>query len=161
RQSSGAILLGFHLGPPKTWLALRSLGYPVRVAARLEGRTGDARWAAAFAAEEAMTVGAAAAGDRANRLLRIRNLLRKGPLLHRSADGPLGRDAFHIDLPGGSLVVRGGWLALRRALDVTTIPVLTHREARRRVIVVHPPLPPYQGDARRDAEACREALTPL
>ena len=27
-QESGALLLGFHLGPPKTWLVLRALGYP-------------------------------------------------------------------------------------------------------------------------------------
>ncbi|MGE3176707.1 MAG: hypothetical protein AB7O32_04520, partial [Vicinamibacterales bacterium] len=47
--TGGALLLGFHLGPPKTWLRLRALGYPVRFAGRLQSVAGDPRWDAAIA----------------------------------------------------------------------------------------------------------------
>jgi hypothetical protein len=86
---------------------------------------------------------------------------RAGALVYVMADGPFGREAFRIDLQGGPLVVRVGWLALRRATGVPTLPVLTHREGNQRVIVIHPPLPDPDGDAVRDAAACRAALTPL
>jgi lauroyl/myristoyl acyltransferase len=44
---------------------------------------------------------------------------------------------------------------------IPTLPVLTYREGRQRVIVIHPPLPDPVGDAVRDAAACRGALAPL
>jgi lauroyl/myristoyl acyltransferase len=77
------------------------------------------------------------------------------------ADGPFGREAFRIELPGRPLIVRSGWLALRRQTGVPALPVLTFREGGRRVIVVHPPLPAPDADRARDAAACRAALTPL
>ena len=81
--------------------------------------------------------------------------------MYLTVDGPFGREAFRIDVPGGPLVVRTGWLALRRHTRAPTFPVLVRREGRRRTIVVHPALPDVAADAARDAEACRSALASL
>jgi lauroyl/myristoyl acyltransferase len=159
--SRGAILLGFHLGPPKTWLSLRALGYPLRFAGRLEVAVRDSRWQAALDAGEVIRLPAGAPEDRMRSLLQIRNFLRDGALIYVTADGPFGREAFRIDLPGGPLIVRAGWLALRRATGVPTLPVLTYREGHRRVIVIHPPLAAPESDPVHDAARCREALAPL
>jgi lauroyl/myristoyl acyltransferase len=159
--SGGAMLLGFHLGPPKTWLVLRALGYPLRFAGRLETAARDARWQASVDAGDVIRLPDGDPHARLPGLHRIRNLLRDGALVYVTADGPFGREAFRIDLQGGPLAVRVGWLALRRATGVPTLPVLTHREGNQRVIVIHPPLPGPDGDAVRDAAACRAALTPL
>jgi lauroyl/myristoyl acyltransferase len=159
--SSGAMLLGFHLGPPKTWLVLRALGYPLRFAGRLETAARDPRWQAPLEAGDVIRLPDGDPQARLRGLHRIRSLLREGALVYVTADGPFGREAFRIDLQGGPLVLRVGWLALRRATRVPTLPVLTYREGNQRVIVIHPPLPDPDGDAVRDAAACRAALTPL
>ena len=65
-----------------------------------------------------------------------------------------------MDLPGGALIIRAGWLALRRLTRAPTLPVLAHRDGKRHVIVVHPALPPPDADPARDAEQCRTALAP-
>ena len=44
--------------------------------------------------------------------------------------------------PGGPMIVRAGWLALRQLTHAPTFPVLSHREGARQVIVIHPALPP-------------------
>jgi lauroyl/myristoyl acyltransferase len=158
----GALLVGFHLGPPKTWLRLRALGYPVRFAGRLEGAADDPRWQAAIANGAVIRLSAGDAQARLHGLMRIRQLLRGGALVYVTADGPFGREAFSIDLPGEPLVVRQGWLALRRAAHVPTLPVFGFRTATgRRIIVIHPPLPPVDDDATRDAARCRDVLSPL
>ena len=158
---AGAMLLGFHLGSPRTWFRLRALGYPVRLAGRLEGSVGDPRWAAALEARDAVRLPDGTARDRLTGLYQIRELLRGGALVFLAADGPFGREAFRFDLPGGPLVVRRGWLALRRVTQAPTLPVLAHRDGKRHVIVIHPALPSPAGDVERDAVVCREALTPL
>jgi lauroyl/myristoyl acyltransferase len=157
----GAILLGFHLGPPRTWFRLRALGYPVRLAGRLEGSAGDPRWVEALGERDAVRLPGGAPAARLAGLHQVRGLLREGALVFLTADGPFGREAFRLDLPGGPLVVRGGWLALRRLTGVATLPVLAHRDGRRHVIVVHPALPPPAADPVRDAAMCRAALAPL
>lgn len=157
----GALLLGFHLGPPKTWMRLRALGYPVRFAGRLASAGRDVRWQAALDAGAVIRLPDGDAGSRVRSLLHMRRLLADGALVYVTADGPFGRTAFSIDLPGGPLVVRQGWLALRRATQVPTLPVLTWRDGGRRIIRIHPPLPPVDDDARRDAEACQAVLAPL
>jgi lauroyl/myristoyl acyltransferase len=160
-QTGGAILLGFHLGPPRTWLTLRALGHPVRFAGRLETANQDPQWNRALEAGDVVRLPAGRGSDRLESLYRIRNFLREGALVYLTADGPFGREAFRLDLPGGPLVVRVGWLALRRHTGAPTFPVLVRREGRRRVIVVHPPLPEPDADPARDAENCRTALLPL
>lgn len=160
--SGGALLVGFHLGPPKTWLRLRALGYPVRFAGRLEGVSDDPRWQAALETGTVIRMPEGDVQERLRGLMRIRQLLRAGSLVYVTADGPFGREAFSIDLPGAPLVVRQGWMALRRAAAVPTLPVLSCRTADRRYAIhIHPPLPEPAVDAGRDAELCREALSPL
>ncbi|MGE3354934.1 MAG: hypothetical protein AB7O84_24615 [Planctomycetota bacterium] len=159
--TGGALLLGFHLGPPKTWLRLRALGYPVRFAGRLQSVAGDPRWDAAIASGAVIRLPEGDAGARLQGLMRMRQFLVGGSLIYVTADGPFGREAFSIDLPGGPLVVRQGWLALRRAAGVPTLPVLTWRTGATRVIAVQPPLPDVDPDPARDAERCRAALAPL
>jgi lauroyl/myristoyl acyltransferase len=158
---AGAILLGFHLGPPRTSFVLRALGYPVHFAGRLEAARDDARWDAALEAGDVIRLPGGTPRDRVQGLYRIRNLLHEGKLVYLTADGPFGREAFRIDVPGGSIVVRVGWLALRRQTRMPTLPVLTYRDHDRRVIVIHAPLPDPDEDARRDTAACQAALGPL
>jgi lauroyl/myristoyl acyltransferase len=81
--------------------------------------------------------------------------------VYLTADGPFGREAFQIDVPGRALLVRAGWLTLRRLTGVPVLPVFARYEGRQRVIEVHPPLPESIQDPVGDAESCREALTPL
>jgi lauroyl/myristoyl acyltransferase len=159
--AGGAILLGFHLGSPQAWFRLRALGYPVRFAGRLERKAGDPRWAEALQAREVIRLPEGSPQERMRGLYHIRDLLRDGAMVFLTADGPFGREAFRIDLPGGPLVVRRGWLALRSLTRVPTLPVLAHRDGRHHIIVVHPALPPPAVDLARDAAQCRAALTPL
>jgi lauroyl/myristoyl acyltransferase len=157
----GAILLGFHLGPPKTWLVLRALGYPVRFAGRLEAAARDSRWQPALDAGDAIRLPDDSPQARLGGLFRIRKALKSGSLVYMTADGPFGREAFRIDLTGGPVVVRSGWLAVRRATRVPTLPVLTYRRGHQRMIVIHPPLPDPDVDAAHDAAACHRVLAPL
>jgi lauroyl/myristoyl acyltransferase len=157
----GAILLGFHLGSPRTWYRLRAHGYPVRHAGRLEGSVGDPRWAEALEAREVVRLPDGAPQDRLRGLHQIRDLLRDGAMVFLTGDGPFGREAFRIGLPGGPLVVRRGWLALRSLTRVPTFPVLAHRDGRRHIIRIHPALPPPAPDLARDAAQCRTVLAPL
>lgn len=61
--AQGAILLGFHLGPPRTPYILQAFGYPVRSAVRLEEARQDPRWTEAVQAEAAIRLpGGAAIG---------------------------------------------------------------------------------------------------
>ncbi len=161
RLSAGAILLGFHLGPPKAWLVLRAHGYPVRFAGQLESAGHDARWRRILDAGDAIRLPDGDVRARLRSLHRIRNLLRDGSLVYLTADGPFGRESFRLDLPGGPLVLRLGWLALRRVTGVPVLPVLTHRDRHQRVIVIHSPLPDPDGDPQRDAASCQAVLAPL
>jgi lauroyl/myristoyl acyltransferase len=159
--SGRAMLVGFHLGPPKTWLRLRALGYPVRFAGRLETAADDPQWQPSLDAGEVIRLPDGDPRARLRGLYRIRHLLQDGALIYVTADGPFGREAFRIDVPGGSLIVRVGWLAMRRMTGVPALPVLTHCDGTRRVIVIHPPLPDPDADAARDAAACQAVLAPL
>lgn len=161
RITGGALLLGFHLGPPRTWLMLRALGRRVSMAARFENAVGDPRWAEMLKAGDIIPLPEADGAARLQALYRIRALLGRNTSIFMTADGPLGREAFRLPLPGMPLIVRAGWLSLRRQTRVPTFPVLAHEEAGRRVIVIFPPLPAPVDDPVADAEACRAALTPL
>ena len=66
-----------------------------------------------------------------------------------------------MPLPGGPLIARAGWLALRRLTRAATLPVFIHRAGRRRVIVIHPSLPGPASAADEDAAACHAAPAPL
>lgn len=156
----GAILLGFHLGPPKVALRLRALGYPVY----FTGRMASAESVAAqrlIDASGGVRFPSKAPEGRAMGLQQLRVLLRAGHLVYITADGPFGRELFGIDVPGGRVSVRPGWHALRRAARVPVLPVLSARQPERHVIVVHPPLDDLAPDPAEDMRLCEAALAPL
>ena len=160
RRSGGTILLGFHLGPPRAWLALRALGYPVHFVARKDAGEGQC-WDDLIMQHIVVPVPADSPVERAQAMYRLRQLLQEDALVLLTVDGPFGREAFSIDLPGRSFSVRGGWLALRRQTGAAVLPMLVHEEGDQMVIEVHPPLPASDADPTRDAAACRDTLTPL
>jgi lauroyl/myristoyl acyltransferase len=160
-SGSGAILLGFHLGPPRMWYHLRTLGYPVRLGGALVTSIQDRRWQGLIDSGEVVYIPGGAAAGRLPALLQIRELLRRGEMVYLAADGPYGRESFRVDLPGGPLIARNGWLALRRLTRAATLPVFIHRNGRRRVIVIHPALPAPARAADEDAAACHAVLAPL
>jgi lauroyl/myristoyl acyltransferase len=152
--SGGAILLGFHLGMPIGDVILRMLGHRVRW---LGGRRAAGRWSTPawrpFLDQGDDLVLAAGAGQ-AGVLRRACHALLEGEKVYLTADGMIGgggREAFRVPLPGGPLVVRSGWLTLRRHTRAAVLPVICHREGRRQVVTVHPPLP-------EDGPACERAL---
>src|SRR5690606_25816202 len=107
----GALLLGFHLGPPRIWLSLRAAGLPARMVARFEESRRDPRWSKVVATGDVIPMPRDEAG-RLQALYRIRSLLRQKALVMMPADGNYGREAFRLELPGRPLIVRGGWLTL-------------------------------------------------
>lgn len=159
--TGGALLVGFHLGPPRAWLALRRHGWHVRMAARFSARPDDPRWEALVRAGELVPLTDSSDAARLQALYRIRALLGQGAPVFMTADGPFGRVLCRIPLAGAPLTVRAGWFAVRRQLRVPTLPVLTYAEGRNRVVEVHPPLPAPVDDETRDIEACHAALAPL
>jgi len=155
---AGTMLLGFHVGPPCSSLALQLLGYPVRTIDDLiycprEGLEPDrlAEWRSPMPMDRKES--------RAVALHEARRHLAGQGLVHVLATGRWGAEAFRIALPGGPVIIRNGWLALRRLTGATTLPLLAHDEGRRRVITIHPPLPPVSADPQADREACRPVLT--
>jgi len=148
--SGATILLGFHVGPPRTPVALQALGYPVTAMPDLTSRAAASR----PKPSEEPTVRAVA-------LLQARRLLARHEWLYIAADGPPGVEAYRIPLPGGPVIIREGWLTLRRLTGAPTVPVLAHREGSRRVITIHPALPPVASDPRADADVCCTVLADL
>ena len=98
---------------------------------------------------------------RAGGLHRALQLLRRGDTVFIMADEPVGAEAFRIPLPGGPLVVRSGWLALRRCSGTATFPVLSHLDGRHHRVTIHPALPPPEPEPDADVVRCWEKLTPL
>ena len=87
----------------------------------------------------------------------IQRRLSAGQLIYLTADGE-GKEACRLSLPGRDLAIRSGWLTLRRATAMPTLPVLGHRERNRLVVRVYPPLPHPVPDLDRDIAACHEQL---
>ena len=85
-----------------------------------------------------MVAAGAAGGGVLRRACRV---LLAGESLFLAADGGRGREAFRVPLPGGPVVVRAGWLALREQTQAPVLPVLSHREGPAQIVTVHPPLP--------------------
>jgi lauroyl/myristoyl acyltransferase len=162
RAGQGVILLGFHLGPPHSYMALRIAGYRLTW---VGGRAGTPLWCQEIRKlyldpQENLFY----SDDRRSwvRLLyQARQHLRRGESVFISADGEHGRVAFQMSLPGRPALIRNGWLALRHATGAAVVPVLSHLEGRTAIVVVHPALPPAVGDPARDLEACRRALEPI
>jgi lauroyl/myristoyl acyltransferase len=156
------ILLGFHVGPPRSSLVLRLLGYPVTsmhdLVYRPPERPKGNRWAGWRAT---LPMERQESAYRVVTLRQARRHLVNQGWLYIAADGPPGAEAYRISLPGGPVIIREGWLALRRLTGAMTLPVLAHLEGRHRMITIHPPLPPVSSDSRADAKACRLVLTDL
>jgi len=159
--STGAILLGFHMGPPGVAVALRALGHPVMWMGGL--RAFRTRWNEAWQpfrqASDTLSLSRSSASP-GGVLYRARRLLLDGGTLYVAAEG-WGREAFQVALPGGSARIRSGWFVLRRQCTVPVLPVLTHLEGLTQVITICPPLPPPDRDQARDLEVCRVRLTAL
>jgi lauroyl/myristoyl acyltransferase len=154
-----AILLGCHLGPAGSYLALRVAGQRLTW---VGGRGASGAWSREIrtryqsAAESQFFSRDALAWTR--RLYQARRMLVDGERVFISADGE-GGSAFAVPLPGGgSIAVGTGWLALRRATGALVLPVLSHMEGRVQVVTVHPPLPQCDADPQRDLDLCRSAL---
>ena len=154
----GAILLGFHLGPPLTVYALRLAGHRV---GWLGGEHISRRWLSpAWTPLRDRRLDLVLAPTEAARgvapLYTARNLLLDGISVLMMGDGHAGREAFTLPIPGGRLFVNRVWLSLRRQTGARVLPVLTHLEGRMQVVTVHPPLP--EG---ADLAACRSILGAL
>jgi len=154
-----AILLGSHLGPAGSYLALRVMGHRLTW---VGGRGASGAWSREIRARyQSPAESRFFADDRlawTRRLYQARRMLLSGERVFISADGE-GGSAFAVPLPGGgSTAVGTGWLALRRATGAPVFPVLSHMEGRVQVVTVHPPLPPCDADPDRDLDVCLSAL---
>jgi lauroyl/myristoyl acyltransferase len=160
--SKGAILLGFHLGPPGAWVVLRAAGYRLTWVGGRRGfpprSTGP--WQRFQDAADTITI------SRRSKVLggalyEARRRLLEGGSLYIAAEGASGRDAFCVALPGGTVCVKAGWFVLSRQCRVPVLPVLTHLEGRTQVITIHSPLPAATADPASDLEACRSVIAAL
>jgi len=157
----GVILLGFHLGPAGSYLALRVAGHRLTW---VGGRGATGAWSREIrqryqSARETQFF----SEDRyswTRRLYHARQVLLSGEHVFISADGE-GGEAFSVPLPGGPQVIGVGWLALRRATGAPVLPVLSHMQGRTQVVTVHPALPPRNADPGLDLDACRRSLAHL
>lgn len=155
------ILLGFHLGAKASDVALKLAGHSF---IRLGGPRVSRSWLneawSRFLSTSQIVVPIDDTKSLSSALYEARRRLLEGGTLFTLGDGH-GRAAFQLDLPGGPLPIRSGWLALRRHTGAVVLPVLSHLEGRRQVVTVHPPLPAVDPDSARDLHACRAALGQL
>jgi lauroyl/myristoyl acyltransferase len=159
-SAGGGLLVGMHIGPPRSWLYLRAHGHRVRVVIRETAGQGAA-WDRLRDDEVVVPLSLTDPARRVQSLYRIRRLLADGALVFLTADGPLGATQFTLEVPGAAPAIRVGWFSLRRTLKVPAFPLFIHEEGERRIVTVHPALPPPDPDAARDAEICRSRLTTL
>jgi hypothetical protein len=157
---AGALLLGFHLGPPVVPLALHIRGYPLHVwgGVRIDPRRGAA-WARFLAPGEDPFIRVSGGHAVAN-LHRARQLLLEGKRVFVPVDGK-GRPAFVIPTPPRAVALTTGWLALRRHARPTSLPVIAHRDGPHVVVTVYPPLPAVDPDPERDLWVCRDRLSAI
>lgn len=149
--SGGAILLGLHLGMPNSDVMLRVAGYRLRWLGGERPAGGWARiaWQPFIDRSEDLVVSRRLVDGGV--LRRAARLLLDGQTVYMTADGN-GREAFSLPLPGRPpLPIRSGWVVLRELAGVPVLPVLSHREGRRQVVTIHPPLP-------TDLDACATTL---
>ena len=145
RAASGAIiLLGFHVGPPYSYAALRGIGRAVTLFG-LKGIPDEwshGTWGSSRTDNQDLLITHEGA-SKATMLHRAQQVLRKGGTLFVTADtvkGMEGREAFRLPIHGRDLVVKSGWLALHRTTGAAVLPVLAHQEGRGVAVTIHPPL---------------------
>ena len=155
---TGAILLGFHLGPAQSYLALRALGHHLIWVGERGASPG---WAPAIRERYQRDHGDLFLPDVPyaweRRLYTARQILKAGGSVFISADGA-GAMAFCVPLPGGPAAIGMGWLLLRQSTRAAVLPVLSHLDGHTQVVTVLPPLPPRLADPARDREVCRRAI---
>jgi lauroyl/myristoyl acyltransferase len=157
-RAGGVLLLGFHLGPLVDPVALRAHGFAVTLGLRRRPAASPTAWWQHPAEDLVLFPNPA---WRVRGLYELRQRLHSGRTVYLAGDGIHGSEAFRIALPVVPLILRTGWLILRRTTRATTLPVLSHREGRRVVVTLHEPLPvPVESEAA-DVAACRAHLTPL
>jgi hypothetical protein len=141
-STSGAILLGFHLGPPAADVALRAVGH--RLAWLGWGKRVGAGWRRnawqPFLEPEQHLSAEERRAAWPGLIHRARRIVLDGGKILVMADGA-GKEVCRIPLPGEECVIRAGWLALHRHSGAVVLPVLTHLEGRTQVVTIHPPLP--------------------
>ena len=160
RAAPGAtILLGFHFGPPYSYIALRATGRAVTLLG-LKGipdQWTQGTWDRSGTDNQDLLITNDGV-SRATMLHRAQHVLRQGGTLYVTADtvkGVEGREAFRLPIHGRDVVVKSGWLALHRTTGATVLPVLAHLHGRSVAVTIHPPLP------MSDPEACRATLEHL
>jgi lauroyl/myristoyl acyltransferase len=147
----GTILLGFHLGPPNADVALRILGHRLAWLGSVRRSPGWSReaWRPLQDPRDNLCP-PDVDGFWPGYLYRARRILLGGGTVFTMGDAWAGREAFRVPLPGGTAIVRSGWLTLCRQTGARVLPVLTHLAGRVQVITIHPPLPASgPGDADR------------
>lgn len=158
------LLLGFHLGPPGTFLALRMLGYRltfIGAAGAVSFWPRRREWTGLLEDRDTISL---TPGDvvSAARALHIgHRVLQQGGTMFLLGDGGLGPEVFRMPVPGKDVVMRSGWFAMRRLSGATTLPVLSHLRGRQRVVEVFHPLPAPVRDVEADREICRTHLMPI
>jgi len=156
---NGVIFIGFHLGPSNTYLGLRVAGHRLTW---IGGKGATGAWPAEIKRVHQTPEESRFIPDEPyawiRRLYQARLLLQRGESVFISADG-MGAQAFAVPLPGRSLSIARGWLALRRATKAVVVPALSHLEGRTQVVTIHPPLPSLASDEALDLAACQQALT--
>lgn len=147
--AGGTILLGLHLGPPNTDVALRLAGH--KLAWLGHGRCSRTwsrpAWRALLDPRESLTP---PDGEKfwAGYLYRARRILLDGGTIVVKADSWSGRELCRIRVPGGVAFIRAGWVLLHRQTGARVVPVLSHLAGRDHVVTIYPPLPtPAPGDA--------------
>ena len=156
-----AIIVGFHLGPPRGDVILRILGYPVTYlgwsdrGATIEWWNDEWR---PFVKSSPLSF-AAGHRDRWSAVLyTARQTLLDGGKVYILADGD-GREAFRLALSVGEWPLRAGWVALHQLTGAPVLPVLHHLVGRRHVMTIHPPLPALASDPPAGLEVWRDTLT--
>jgi lauroyl/myristoyl acyltransferase len=151
---TGTILLGFHLGPPNTDVALRVAGHPLAWFghSRHSPAWSRAPWRALRDPGESLSP---PDGQRfwPGYLYRARRILLDGGTMYIKADAWKGREFCRVLVPGGAARIMAGWVMLARQTGARVLPVMTHLAGRDQVITIHPPLPRLApGDAEELAE---------
>jgi lauroyl/myristoyl acyltransferase len=157
----GTILLGFHLGPPNTDVALRVLGHPAAFlgTARRSRAWASPAWRALIDPRDTLSPPEEPTRFWVGYLHRARRLLLEGRNLYIMADSWVGRELFRIALPGCELIVRAGWLSLWRQTGARVVPVTARLDGRVQIITIHPPLPAAGREPDAHLGASRAILT--
>jgi hypothetical protein len=162
--TGGAILLGFHVGPPGGGdLTFRVMGCPVSFVGWTDRAASLGWWSEdwrPFVEPEPLSFAAFQSERWTAVLYTARRRLLTGEKIHILADG-FGREAFRLPLSVGALSIGGGWIALHQLTGAPVLPFFRRLEGRRHVMAIHPPLPALASRSPESLTTWRDRLTPL